>query len=70
MDTHGGYVLTTRPKGEYMLHLSDCGHLGRDGDTAVQLTAKPRRWASRRRPLIEWTVAETGHQPAFCNSCL
>ena len=67
---HGGYVLTTRATGEYTLHLAECGHLGRGGDPALNLTARPGRWASKRRPLIEWAVTETRKEPLFPHSCL
>jgi hypothetical protein len=65
----GGYVLTVRGAGSYMVHISECGHLGRD-TVALRLTEKPRRWAQKRQTLIDWAVAEAGVGPAFCGTCM
>jgi hypothetical protein len=70
VDHHGGYVLTVRAGGEYMLHDSECGHLGRDGDQTLELTKKPRRWAKDRRALAAWVETETGKKPLLCQSCM
>jgi hypothetical protein len=69
IDTHSGYVLTLRSKGGFMLHQAECGHLGDDG-LSIRLTAKPRRWAARPHTLADWTLRETGAQPAYCRSCM
>jgi hypothetical protein len=66
---NGGYVLTLRSGGAYMLHDSDCMHLGRDTPT-LQLTNKPRRWARSRRTLADWAVTETGEKPLLCQTCM
>ncbi len=65
---HGGYVLTKRSGGEYMLHDSECTHLGKD-KAALRLTRKPRRWAARRGTLVAWTEQETGLKPQPCGTC-
>lgn len=64
----GGYVLTVRPQGEYMLHDSTCLHLGQFR-IARTLTRKPRRWARQQRTLAAWTEQETGAKPLLCRTC-
>ena len=66
---HGGYVLVQRHPQEYMLHLSDCSHLGREHDD-IMLTEKPRRWAREGATLIKWTQEEIGSGPLRCQSCM
>jgi hypothetical protein len=65
---HEGYVLTASDRGEYMLHTSDCFHLGRDKRARI-LTRKPRRWAKQEAPLIAWSEQKTGTAPLQCQSC-
>jgi hypothetical protein len=69
VDHNGGYVLIVRSGGDYMLHDSDCSHLGRDGDVTLELTKKPRHWAKDRRMLAAWAEAGTGRKPLLCQSC-
>jgi hypothetical protein len=66
---HGGYVLTAPRRGEYMLHDSKCPHLGRDGDAALNLTRKPRRWARQQATLVAWTRRAVGTEPLSCRTC-
>jgi len=70
VDRNGGYVLTVRDAGGYMLHDSECGHLGRDGDLSLQLTKKQRRWAKSRHDLAAWVRQENGTDPLLCRSCM
>ena len=63
-----GYVLIQRTGRSFMLHDSECSHLGKDND--INLTAKPRRWAKTRRVLVAWTEAEVGEQPLKCSNCM
>jgi len=65
---HGGYVLTQRSKGAYMLHHWECTHLGKD-KSYRSITRKPRRCGDRRA-LVAWTQRSTGHQPQHCQTCL
>lgn len=65
---HGGYVLVER-KADFMLHEASCGHLDLTPGKFT-LTARPRRWAKTRQPLIDWATQRTGSRPAFCQSCL
>lgn len=66
---HGGYVLIDRGKNGFMLHISECSHLGRE-TIAIRLTERPRRWAAKRQTLIDWAVSETGERPKYCSSCM
>jgi hypothetical protein len=66
---HGGYVLIQRKKSEYMLHLADCSHLGRESDN-ISLTEKPRRWAKKTSHLVEWANEKAGADPLRCTSCM
>jgi hypothetical protein len=71
VEKYGGYVLTQSPTPPgYMLHDSECLHLGRDGDLSLHLTEKPRRWAKSRHALIGWTEREVGERPALCRTCM
>ena len=65
---HGGFILTTPRKGEYMLHAASCTHL-RSKDPRRRLTRKPRRWSQHQRPLVTWAELETGVGPPLCSSC-
>jgi hypothetical protein len=68
---HGGSVLTARArKSEYMLRDAECGHLGRDNDSELRLTFKPRRWAKRSSSVVAWTMEATSAKPLFCQSCM
>jgi hypothetical protein len=69
VERYGGYVLTERPSGGYMLHESECSHLGRGRDMTLVLTKRSRHWAKARRPLSEWAQAH-GDRPQLCQSCL
>ena len=67
VDSNWGYMLIQRGPGEYMLHMSECSHLGGFGE--VQLTAKPRRWAPLKYDLIDWCRGATGAEPLECTTC-
>jgi hypothetical protein len=64
---HGGYVLTQRTDG-FMLHHAECSIFGLIPGTFD--IAKPRRWASTRGPLVEWTEDRTGNTPLLCRRCM
>ncbi len=68
---YGGYVLTARggPAAEYMLHNANCGHLELAAGRWA-LTARPRRCAESRQPLVEWAKQETAAPPLLCQSCM
>jgi hypothetical protein len=68
---HGGYVLTQRSSrgGEFMLHDSDCLHLELTSGS-FRLTARPRRWAKTRQPLVEWATEHNGSKPLLCQTCM
>src|SRR4051812_23488028 len=57
VDDHGGYVLVKRPDG-FMLHQARCSHLDLTPGRWT-LTARPRRWAKGRQPLVQWAQKET-----------
>jgi len=65
---HEGFVLTVPRRGEYMLHVSKCSHLGKD-KVALRLTRRPRRWAGNKETLVAWTEQATGSKPLLCQSC-
>lgn len=66
--SNSGYVLTERPRGEHMLHHSECTHL--TGDGTIRLTRRPRRCAKSRQALVAWAVEVTGRPPLRCQSCM
>lgn len=67
---HGGYVLIERSgkSGEYMLHDSECPHLGLVPGT-FSLTRRPRRWARTRGALVDW-AEQNGAKPQLCQTCM
>jgi hypothetical protein len=65
----GGYVLVERGPTDHMLHYHDCSHLQLTAGRFT-LTKRPRRWAKRRQPLIEWVTEHTGAKPKLCRTCM
>jgi hypothetical protein len=41
----------------------------RDGDAALKLTRKPRRWARQQATLVAWTRRAVGTKPLSCRTC-
>jgi hypothetical protein len=64
-----GFVLIQRGARDFMIHVADCWHLELTPGE-VSIPDRPRRWSSEQRCLIDWAVAETGHPPRRCGTCM
>lgn len=69
VEKNWGFVLIQRERGDHMIHMSTCTHLGRSTDE-LRLTHKPRRWAPIRHYLEDWCKEQTGRAPLRCTDCL